>query len=113
MSAPRGSRSNTLIAVPLALSFFAIGVALYGGNREAHVQGPREIAAVSDDALWLVVDDEVLVLDAAGAVKSRLSSDSFGFAIYFSTISRSHERRVLLSVRGIAELPRLVAPTLS
>src|SRR5258708_3309893 len=111
MSAPRGSRSNTLIAVPLALSFFAIGVALYGGNRGAQVQGPREIAAVSDDALWLVVDDEVLVLDAAGAVKSRFSTDSFGFANSFSTITRMPEGRVLLSVRGIADWPVVEAAT--
>src|SRR5258708_15082261 len=111
MSAPRGSRSNTLIAVPLALSFFAIGVALYGGNRGAQVQGPREIAAVSDDALWLVVDAEVLVLDAAGAVKSRFSTDSFGFANSFSTITRMPEGRVLLSVRGIADWPVVEAAT--
>src|SRR5258708_38950012 len=105
MSAPRGSRSNTLIAVPLALSFFAIGVALYGGNRGAQVQGPREIAAVSDDALWLVVDDEVLVLDAAGAGKSRVSTDSFGFSNSFSPITRMPAGPGLLSARGIAGSP--------
>src|SRR5712671_926850 len=102
MSAPRGSRTNTLIVVPLALSLLAIGLALYAGNRAAEVQGPREIAAVSDDALWLVVDDEVLVLDAAGTVKSRLTTDSFGFANSFSTITRMPDGRVLLSTRGDA-----------
>src|SRR5258708_13377276 len=111
MSAPRASRRNTIIAVPLALSLFATGVALYGGNRGAQVQGPREIAAVSDDALWLVVDDEVLVLDAAGAVKSRFSTDSFGFANSFSTITRMPEGRVLLSGRGIADWPVVEAAT--
>src|SRR5258708_12086062 len=111
MSAPRASRRNTIIAVPLALSLFATGVALYGGSRGAQVQGPREIAAVSDDALWLVVDDEVLVLDAAGAVKSRFSTDSFGFANSFSTITRMPEGRVLLSVRGIADWPVVEAAT--
>src|SRR5258708_7086090 len=111
MSAPRGSRSNTLIAVPLALSFFAIGVALYGGNRGAQVQGPREIAAVSDDALWLVVDDEVLVLDAAGAVKSRVSTDSFCFANSFSTITRMPEGRGLRWGSGIGDWPVVEAAT--
>src|SRR6266849_3052107 len=111
MNAPAGSRANILTAVLLATSFLAIGLALYAGKRAAHIQGPREIAAVSDGALWLVVDDEVLVLDAAGAVKSRLSTESFGFANSFSTITRMPEGRVLLSTRGIADWPVVEAAT--
>src|SRR5947209_4615442 len=105
MNAPAGSRANILTAVLLATSLLAVGLALYAGQRAAHIQGPREIAAVSGSALWLVVDDEVLVLDAAGALKSRLSTESLGFANSFSSITRMPEGRVLLSMRGVADWP--------
>jgi TM2 domain-containing membrane protein YozV len=100
-SAP--TRLQWIAGVSLVVCLLAVVIALQAGSRGAHIQGPREIAAVGPDRLWLVVDDEVLVLDGSGRLVSTFQTSTLGFARSFNTITPMSAGKVLLSTRAHPE----------
>jgi hypothetical protein len=71
------SRSNRLRAARRLLPFLLLIVALvllvdWAGTRKATTYGPTLIAEAADGRVWLVIDEDILIADANGALAGRV-----------------------------------------
>lgn len=91
---------QVLAAALLALALAGIAVGFYANHRWMAIQGPGALQAVSEDTVWLGVDEELWVLDREGRRTAALSAREFGFTQGISNIVPAPAGQVLLSSRG-------------
>jgi len=91
---------QVLAAALLALALVGIAVSFYANHRWVAIQGPGALQAVSEDTVWLGVDEELWVLDREGHRTAVLAAREFGFTEGISNIVPAPAGQVLLSSRG-------------
>ncbi|MFC5500132.1 hypothetical protein ACFPOE_21495 [Caenimonas terrae] len=83
----------------LALALAAIGAMHYASQRMIAIQGPGAMQAMGDQALWLSVNEELWVLDAAGSRIARKTAADLGLAAAVSNIVPAPDGQALLTSR--------------
>jgi hypothetical protein len=116
MAQRRSANSGTIGAVILlALSIACVGVALWAGQRSAHIQGPSTLGALPDGSVWLVVDADLWLLGPNGQKFSQQPWSSTSLPASPATLAyRASTQELYAMSRGspVVEVlhPRTAAP---
>ena len=91
---------RAVAATLLGLALVAIGAMHYASQRMIAIQGPGALQAMSDQALWLGVNDELWVLDGNGTRVARKAAADLGLAAAVSNIVPAPGDQALLTSRA-------------
>lgn len=81
LAAPRPTRRQPWgVIVLLALAIACAGLSIWASERKAAIQGPSTLGLLPDGAAWLLVDDALWGLDAAGHRLHRVPVGQTGLA---------------------------------
>jgi hypothetical protein len=84
----------------LALALVGLAVTYAANQKSVGIQGPGALQAVSPDAVWLGVDEDLWILDRAGHRTGQRSARELGFTEGISNIVLAPGGQALLTSRG-------------
>lgn len=91
---------KNLAAGLLALALAGIATVHFASQKMIAIQGPGTLRAVDDQAVWLGVNNELWILDAAGHKTSQRTSSQLGLTAAVSNIALAPDGQALLTDRS-------------
>ena len=99
----RSAKAMKIVAATLLpMALLVIAAVHLSSQKVIAIQGPGAVQALSPDRLWLGVNKELWVFDAAGHKLAQKTTQELGLAEAVSNIASAPDGEVLLTTRGQA-----------